>query len=341
MESRRIRLGIFTEPSGWEEHYIRACRDLNIGYVVIDLVSANWWENIREAGQVDGFLVRAAGDNEVRKQMYNERLWFVQHYTKTPMYPAYEGVLLYENKRMQAYWMKIHGTPHPETNIFYRKQDAIDFLSVNDTWPLVCKPNLGGAGEGVRMIKSLAEGKRLVKRVFTRLKFYNPGLMRWKRWRFLRLPVMDDKQHNYLLFQQYIPSKWEWRIIKIGDTYFGHQKLERNGLHSGSGRVGHVDPPKALFEMVREISQKSGVRAINVDILEGLDGQYYVNEIQTFWGGRKPYQMKINDESCRYIDRGDHWELEFGEFHQNRGCNLRVADFVAVLTDANLSSLSS
>jgi hypothetical protein len=294
----------------------------------------NWWHNVLTCrGLLTGFLVRAAGDNEVRKQMYNERLWFVQINTPIPQCTqAYEGILLYENKRMQAYWMDVHHIQHPETHIFYRKEDAIDFLNSNTDWPLVSKPNLGGGGEGINMVKSRHRGVRLINKVFTRFKFYNPGLKRWRKWRFLKLPVMDDKQHNYLIFQQFIPSKWEWRIIKVGDTYFGHQKLARRGLHSGSGRVGHVDPPKALFELVRDISLKSGVRAINVDILEQTDGQYFVNEIQTFWGGRKHYQMKINERSCRYIDRGDHWELEYGEFHQNRGCNLRVADFVSILS---------
>jgi glutathione synthase/RimK-type ligase-like ATP-grasp enzyme len=323
-------LGIFMEPTGWEEHYIKACEELGVAYKVIDIISANWWDHVL-AHPVDGYLVRAAGDNEVRKQLYNERLWFVQKHIGKPFYPNYEGILLYENKRMQAYWMDLHDIPHPNTAVLYRKAEALAFVEANPIWPLVSKPNLGGAGEGVRMLRSAKQARRLIRKVFTRCRFYNPGLTRWRKWRFLRLPVMEDKQHNYLIFQQYIPSKWEWRIIKVGNTYFGHQKLERHGLHSGSGRVGHVDPPKALFELVKKISALSGISAVNVDILEGTDGRYYVNEIQTFWGGRKPYQMKINGESCRYLDRNGIWELEYGLFHQNRGCNLRVADFLEQL----------
>jgi hypothetical protein len=327
MKHSGIILGILTEPSGWESHYIAACEELGVAYRLIDILAPDWWERVVSA-PVSGFLVRASGDREVRKQLYNERLWFIQQHIKTPMHPGYPGILLYENKRMQTYWMDIHGIPHPDTWIFYRRDEAMQFLTGHREWPLVSKPNLGGGGEGVRLVWSARQGRRLVRRLFTRWKFYNPGLTRWRKWRFLKYPVMDDKQHNYVYFQQYIPSKWEWRIIKVGDTYFGHQKLPKNGLHSGSGLVGHVDPPKKLFEMVREISRKSGISALNVDVLEGLDGRYYVNEIQTFWGGRKPYQMKINGESCRYVDRAGTWELEYGEFHQNRGCNLRVEDFL-------------
>ncbi|MFO7722447.1 MAG: hypothetical protein R6V49_04400 [Bacteroidales bacterium] len=326
-------LGILTEPGGWEKHYINACTELNVEYRVIDIVSNDWWENLN-AAEVDGYLVRAAGDNEVQKQMYNERLWFIHQHKKTPMYPSFFGNLLYENKRMQAYWMKIHDIPHPETWVFYRADEAKKFIGENRSWPLVSKPNLGGAGSGIRFLRSAGQAGRLVRRVFTRFRFYNPGLTRWKKWRWLKVPVMDDRQHNYLIFQQYIPAKWEWRILKAGNTYFGHQKLARHGLHSGSKRMACVDPPKELLELVRTISRLSGIRALNVDILESTDGKYYVNEIQTYWGVRTSFQMKVNDEPCRYLDKGEEgWVLEYGDFHRNRGCNLRVEDFLLQLDD--------
>lgn len=321
------KLGILTEPSGWEKHYVKACQEMNVPFEVIDIVSDQWWENLQKV-KVDGYLVRAAGDNETRKQMYNEKLWFVEQYLGLPMYPSYFGNLLYENKRMQIYWMKVNKIVHPETHVFYHKEEALEFIRSNNRWPLVSKPNLGGAGEGVRFIYNQRKANIMVRKVFTRWKFFNTGLTRWKRWRKIRIPVMDDKQFNYLLFQEFILAKCEWRIIKVGNTYFGHQKLASGGLHSGSGLVEHVDPPKELFELVRHISNLSGIRALNVDILEEVNGTYYVNEIQTYWGGRKPYQMKIGGESCRFIDKDGQWELEYGLFHHNRGCNLRVEDFL-------------
>jgi hypothetical protein len=52
--------------------------------------------------------------------------------------------------------------------------------------------------------------------------------------------------------------------------------------------------------------------------------------------------MKINGKSCRYLDKGHgQWELEFGDFHQNRGCNLRVEDFLKQLNPASLHSKTS
>ena len=334
-------LGVLTEPTGWEKHYINACQELGVEYRVIDIVSDRWWENLNDV-EVDGYLVRASGENEVHKQMYNERLWYIEHHIGKPMYPSYFGNLLYENKRMQSYWMKIHDIPHSDTWIFYSATEAYSFISSNVDWPLVSKPNLGGAGSGVRFIRSARHARRLVRRVFTRMKWYNPGLTRWRKWRGIKIPVMDDRQHNYLIFQKYVPAKWEWRILKAGDTYFGHQKLARRGLHSGSKRMACADPPRELLELVKMISVKSGIRSLNVDILESTDGRYYVNEIQTFWGVRTSFQMKINDKSCRYLDKGHgQWELEYGDFHQNRGCNLRVEDFLKQLNPASLHSKTS
>jgi glutathione synthase/RimK-type ligase-like ATP-grasp enzyme len=329
-------LGILTEPNGWEKHYIAACEELGVPYRVIDIVCNRWWENLNAVG-VDGYLVRASGDNEVRKQMYNERLYFIEQYMDVPMYPSFFGNLLYENKRMQSYWMHIHNIPHPETFVFYKKAEALDFIRSREEWPVVSKPNLGGSGSGIRILKNGRQAKRLVRKVFTRFKWYNPGITRWKKWRFLRVPVMDDRQHNYLFFQEFIHAKWEWRILKAGDTFFGHQKLARRGLHSGSGRMACADPPKELLEIVRKISEISGIQSLNVDILESIDGRFFVNEIQTYWGVRTWFQMKIEDKPARYLYRGNGaYELQFGDFHRNRGCNLRVEDFLKQLNRDNI-----
>jgi len=46
------------------------------------------------------------------------------------------------------------------------------------------------------------------------------------------------------------------RMIKIGDSYFGHKKLLKGDFASGSGAVGWEAPPRQLLEMLDLICQK-------------------------------------------------------------------------------------
>jgi hypothetical protein len=56
MTTRRIKLGIFTEPSGWEVHYIRACQELGVDFTVIDVVADQLVAQRADVqGLVDGF----------------------------------------------------------------------------------------------------------------------------------------------------------------------------------------------------------------------------------------------------------------------------------------------
>lgn len=326
-----LTLGILTTPGGWETHYINACKELGVPYKIIDIVSDDWYEQTVNSG-VDGLLVRPAGTNEVIKQLYSERLFFIEQYLKIPLYPSYLGVQLYENKRMQHYWMTAHGINHPVTHIFYDRKSALEFFMQTNAWPFVFKPNLGGSAEGVFLIRNRRQAKRVVNRLFTRYRFFNPGIRRWRTYRYgVRLPVMEDVQRNYLFVQEFVEAKCEWRIIKAGNTYFGHQKLSDGKFFSGSGRVGWVQPPMELLHLAKHISELSGIRALNIDLFETPGGEYILNEIQTIWGGKLPYQMRIHDEPCRYVEKEGEFVLENGIFHTNRGCNLRVADFLDYL----------
>src|SRR5699024_7591066 len=124
-----------------------------------------------------------------------------------PVYPSYNEVFLYENKRNMAYWLEINKIPYPKTWIFYNKNEAITFLENFRGSQLVFKPNVGSAAIGVRII-SIKQAKKLVNKMFTKWKFYNRGYTKWKKSKFkLSYPIMDDKQFNNILFQEKINIK--------------------------------------------------------------------------------------------------------------------------------------
>jgi len=325
-----MKLGIlrsFKEMDEYADSYIMACEEFGVEYVVLDLLSDNWIEEILRS-KVNGILVRVKGNIQEQKCMFDERLSIITDDLKIPIYPSRKELFLYENKRMYAYWLMAHNFPHVPTYIFYEKKRSLEFLD-NAKYPLVFKTSGGASSSGVKIIKNKLQAKLIVHRIFgyfdSRLSF---GKTPWGKFGILPIPKFGMTQKHYVLIQEFIPIKWEWRIIKIGESYFGHQKLLKGFFASGSDKVGWVDPPIELLYIIKYLCEIGDFNSMAMDVLESLDGQYYINEIQSLFGSFLPYQMKINNVPGRYVYVNETFVFEEGEFNKFGSNLLRVEDFI-------------
>lgn len=327
-----MKLGILKEFTGYESNYIKACEDLKVDYEIIDIISNDWIDNILKSN-CDGFLVRPSFAKDVWKRMYDEKLYFISHVLKKPIYPDYYSLFIYENKKNMAYFLKLNDIPHPKTWIFYDKEEALNFVEKYDKYPLVFKPNIGSGALGIKFMNK-NQAKKIINKIFTKWKFFNFGYTKWYKTRFkLSYPIMDDKQYNFVIFQEKLDVKWEWRIIRIGESFFGHQKLAKGKFHSGSGKVGWVKPPEELLNIVKRITDENGFRSMDIDIFETLDNKFYVNELQAIFGSYDNSQMYIDGKPGRYLFKDGEWIFEEGYFNQNGSFNLRVEDFLKILNN--------
>ncbi len=312
------------------KHYIESCKDLNIEYEVIDILNPDWVKLIEDSG-CDAFLCRPPDKIQEQKNIYDEKIYFLNKFMKKPIYPSFNELYIYENKRNMANFLQINKLPHPKTYIFGRKDDSLNFLE-NSKYPLVFKTNIGNASQGVIIVKNLKQAKKIVNSVFGRFhEFFALGKLFWTKHKNIPVPMLWSIQKNYLLIQDYCDIKWEWRIIKIGNTFAGHQKLLNGEFASGSDMVGWIDPPKELLEMVRLLSIKHNFHSLAVDIFETSDGDYLINEIQSLFGSYLLYQMKIdNKRGVYHYESGEYIFVE-GEFHQNASNDLRVKHCIELL----------
>src|SRR5699024_683835 len=117
------------------------------------------------------------------------------------------------------------------------------------------------------------------------------------------------------------------------DSYFAHKKLANSkGLHSGSGLANYETPPKKVLDFIKYVCDKGLFRSMNVDFFEDINGNFYVNELQTIFGSKiKPYQMCVDGKPGRYLFKNGTWNFEEGMFNQNNSYNLRVKDFKSIL----------
>ncbi len=325
-----MKLGVIKEINNIHKDYIEACEDLNIKYELIDITSKDWIKNI-EQFDGDGFLVRPSCSKAIWKEMYDEKLYFINKILKYPIYPSYNELFIYENKRNMAYWLEANNIPMPQTFVFYNKREALDFAVSYKNYPIFFKPNIGSGSLGIRLIKNQKEAIKLIEKMFTKWKFYNLGYTKWKKSKYkIPYPIMDDKQFNNILFQERINVKHEWRGVKIGNSYFAHKKLpDTKGLRSGSGKANYDTPPKAVMDFLKYVCDIGNFNSMNVDFFEDEHGAFFVNELQTIFGSKiKPYQMCVNGTPGRYLYVEDKWIFEEGMFNKNNSWNLRVEDFL-------------
>lgn len=322
--------------------WINACERISEGLVhtVIDLTREDWLENIKQF-EPDVCLLKPSGKTSLFRQLYQERVEIIARDLSINVYPSYDELRIYESKRYFAYWAKASGIPHPRTWVFYTKEEAIGFAR-SCSYPVVTKLNIGASGNGVVIIKSQSHLESYIEQAFstgiapkTGPKL-GKGKLIQRAWRMLVNPkllinrlntyakIAADKQFGFVIIQEFIPHNFEWRAVRIGDSFFAHKKLKLGDKASGSLLKNYDNPPIKVFDFVKEITDRFGFRSVAVDFFEDQKGVYIINEIQCIFGQSDSYQMLVDGTPGRYRLIGGKWIFEEGDFNANQSYNLRL-----------------
>lgn len=344
-----LKVEIDKDYQVWET----VCREMEelVEFESVEIDRSDWLNHIRK-GKFDGLLAMPPGITNVYKNMYDERVNILQSILGLPVYPSMEEIMVYENKKYLSYWLAANNIPHPKTWVFYQQEEALEFVAQAQI-PLVGKTNVGASGRGVSILKSNAEALDYVRDTFSgkgAVRSTGPNLQ--KKGLLLRAvkklanprAFMDRLKHykaegseiqkDYVIFQEFIPHDFEWRCVRIGPSFFAHKKMVKGEKASGSLIKGYENPPFALLDFVREVTDKRHFRSQSVDVFESTDGRYLVNEMQCTFGQSDPYQMLVDGVPgrYRYIDR--EWVFEAGDFNKHRSFLLRLEYFVDSLNSA-------
>jgi glutathione synthase/RimK-type ligase-like ATP-grasp enzyme len=337
-----------------EDHldWIKACEQMShqVRYKVIDITRSDWLENIL-VEKFDMLLARPSGAVSFFKQLYDERIYILNNVLGKSIYPTFEEILIYENKRILSYWLKANQIPHPRTWVFYSKDKAIKFANICKL-PIVAKTAIGASGSGVKIFKKRKEvedhintvfsGKGIVRKWGPNLRKGDLGKRLVKRLKNIpefiiymhkkKVGATIEPQKWYVIFQEYIRNDFEWRCVRIGHSYFGHKKLAGRGeKKSGTSEVSWEAPSKQLLNFVKEVTDKRGFLSQAVDIFEPKPGNFLINEMQCFWGSKNPHQMIVDGKSGRYIFIDSKWIFEPGRFNTNNSYDLRLAHVIEML----------
>lgn len=322
------------------DRWIRACEKRQLRHKVIDLTSNYWLEAIKD-DSFAFFLSRPPGDIERFKIMYDEKLYIIAKVLRLKVYPSYEECLIYENKKMSSYYFAANDIPHPRTWLFYNYDEAAEFL-IQTRYPVVAKSSIGAAGSGVKIIREKETAMKYITKAFKdsgiRRRF-GPNRVtgspsKWffkamsdpayfkKKWNSY-LDRHKDAQYGYVIFQEYIAHEFEWRVVRIGDSYFAYKKLKVGDKTSGAKSLAFENPPLDMLDFVHEISEKNNITCAAFDLFFS-NGRYLINEIQTLFGHIKDHILEVDGKPGRYIHQNGRWIFEQGNFNTNESYDLRL-----------------
>lgn len=319
-EESDFRLGIIEEVTQYHKHYIAACREMKISYRVLSILEDDWIERFK-ASQCDAFLVWPSCMPTSAKEAFDYRLYILENELGGVIFPTWKECWLTEHKPRLRDWLDANGFLHPQTWVFYNREDALKFAE-SCKIPLVVKSATGGSASGISVVRTRGQLRKAIRLAFgrgLRPRSYDP----------------NDRQWGYVYIQEYFPNVLEWRMVRIADSYFGYRKEPgADGIHSASKAWSWLDPGPELLELTRQVTEKGGFTSMDVDVFIPEDGRLLINECQTMFGCTSPaVQMQVDGKDGRYLYGEGTWRFEEGEFCANHMCNLRIESLLSKLRE--------
>jgi hypothetical protein len=339
----KIKFAILKNEDPFDHlNWVNACEEypINIDYEVFDLTVETWLEDITTYSP-SLLLLKPSGKTSLYRSLYQERLEILVISLNYKTFPSLDEVRIYENKRYFAYWAEANNLPHPKTYVYYHQNEALKATKMMKL-PMVGKMNIGASGNGVQILYKKDQLQNYIKRAFSvglvsstgpklrqgKLiqrawqKFTHPKelINKLKEYRDIRL----DSQKGFIILQEFIKHDYEWRAVRIGNSFFAHKKIVSNEKASGSLLKEYKDPPAELLNFVRSLTNKFKFRSVAIDLFEPVQGQYLINEIQCIFGQSDSYQMLVNETPGRYLFKEGKWIFEKGDFNSNASYDLRL-----------------
>jgi len=316
-----------------------ACQKAGLEYLAIDMLRDDWLDLIHTFSPA--FCVsRPPGDIQQNKKTFDEKLFFIEHYTSYSVFPCFLESFIYENKASLAWFLEVNNIPHPATFISSTYDESKKFVNSAE-YPIVAKTLIGASGSGVKIIETRAEAEVYVQKAFTKgiKRRFGPNRKTGspKSWMIkaakspnyfvkkLRQYLERDKdiQKGIVLFQEYVEHPYEWRCAKIGDSYFAYKKLKIDNQASGSKIFDYGRPPIEILDFTKNLCEEHNFNFMAVDLFINDTGMF-VNELQTIFGHKNPYICKVDGKPGRYISGNDKWNFEEGDFNTNESYDLRL-----------------
>lgn len=289
--------------------YRRFLENNSINYDIYDIHSNDWIEQAHKFDIIVGFV----SCDQYYLEEIQKKYYFLETYLGKKCFPKTDHIMLYENKRLEAYISKITDVSYAKTYISHSKEDALKLIK-NLTYPIVSKVDPSSGSIGTELVRTPKQARKIITQAFSR--------------NGRRVHVNYFRQKNYVYFQDYIPNDgYDVRVILVGNWAFGYYRkvLQGDFRASGMHMVEKRELPEGAILTAWKLNQFVKSPLLVVDMLRGQDDKFTIIEFSPICQMETPEQLHvrgipgvyiIGDDGSIHFEQGRYWvhELALREF---------------------------
>lgn len=205
-------------------------------------------------------------------------------------YPDWKSFSHFDDKIIQSYLLLNKNIPIPDTFIFYKEEDALNFIDRTE-FPLIYKSAHGAGSSNVGMLENKKQAARYIKKVFRK------GVKTF---------FASDIQTDYVYLQEFARNNdGDFRLVCFGNNIEGFFRNNRKDkpFASGSYDFDLKEIPVDLLDFIYSINFDLGYNVMSYDIIKN-NGSWVVTELSVVYGDLKD---EIYNNSLKYYrtDNGE------------------------------------
>lgn len=255
----------------------------------------------------DGFIWRAKHNPPIKRLA--KRLVYLFKIHNIPTHPTWTDYWHFDDKIAQSFLYKKNDVAVPETEIFFSRDKALDFID-RATFPLIYKCAHGAGSSNVGLLTSRQDARRYAKKAFGK------GI---------RTYYKENPQKGYVYFQEYIsgPSE-DYRVVCFGEKImngYGRIFERKNDFRAHRIKRKEIVVNDSLLQFVADIHNTLGHSIMAYDIMDRGGENWVVNEMSAIFGDLD--QNILLDTTLTYFKTGDSWISEqTSDTHVTRTMNI-------------------
>lgn len=259
-------IAIHQSNGTFSDRWIAYCEKDGIPFKIVDCYQSNIILQLADCNALMWHFHHASP----KATLFAKQLLYGVAASGKKVFPDYNTAWHFDDKVGQKYLLEAIGAPLVQSDVFYTKKEALDWVN-NNHFPKVFKLRGGAGSANVRLARSHSEAISLVNRAFgkgfsqydgwsnlkERIRKYKNGKTTLKDvfkgvvrlFHTTDFAKVAGRDKGYIYFQEFIENNdCDIRIIVIGEKAFAIKRMVRKNDFRASGG-GTILYQKELFDM--------------------------------------------------------------------------------------------
>jgi len=284
-----MKIAIHNREDSYSQEWINYCNKHGIAFKIVDCYQDDIIDQLHDCDALMWHFHHAIPKDII----FAKQLLFSLESAEKCIFPDFHTMWHFDDKIGQKYLLEAFDAPLVPSYVFYTKDEALKWV-METTFPKVFKLRGGASSENVKLIKTKAHAKRLVRRAFgSGFKKFNSSfylkesIRKYKLGessildiikKVIRLVYKTDienfygREKGYVYFQDFIPnSNFDIRVVVVEDKAFGEKRFVRkNDFRASGSHMRQYDKEiidKATLKIAFDVAKKLELQSVAFDFV--------------------------------------------------------------------------